>query len=440
MRKIAIGRSRRYGLWGVLVVGLVLGAVVWAGRVTAARWVPYLSLIRARVKYAFSPPEEALFVPQQEVARMVQATLQAYTATAAARPSPTPVGTPSPTPTPEGTPTPTPPPTPTATPLPPRVYLDGVRHEYQTWNNCGPATLSMALSFWGWRGFQTTTAEYLKPNPRDKNVSPYEMQNFVEERTDLGFLWRLGGDLDLLRRLLAAGFPVMVEKGFIGPGFEGWMGHYTLVVGYDDAQETFVTFDSYRGPDYPITYKQFLTDWRAFDYLFLLPYPQDREAEVWALLGPWADEAWAARQALERARVETQTLRGRPLFFAWFNLGTAHVRLREYVDAAYAYDMAFSVYAALPPEERPWRVMWYQTGPYWAYYYSGRYQDVINLATTTLSAMSEPILEESYYWRALAREALGDRAGAIADLEEAVRLNPNFRPGWVQLQRLQGNP
>ena len=31
------------------------------------------------------------------------------------------------------------------------------------------------------------------------------------------------------------------------------------------------------------------------------------------------------------------------------------------------------------------RMMWYQTGPYFAYYYSARYQDVINLANTTLN-------------------------------------------------------
>jgi hypothetical protein len=62
---------------------------------------------------------------------------------------------------------------------------------------------------------------------------------------------------------------------------------------------------------------------------------------------------------------------------------------------------------------------------------------VINLATTTLAdTISKPVLEESFYWRALAREAQGDVSGAIADLQEAVRLNPNFAPGWQQLDRL----
>ena len=80
--------------------------------------------------------------------------------------------------------------------------------------------------------------------------------------------------------------------------------------------------------------------------------------------------------------------------------------------------------------------MWYQTGPYWAYYYSGRYQDVIDLATKTLENMSEPILEESYYWRALAREAVGDVDGAIEDLQDSLEYHTGFEPSLALLQRL----
>lgn len=120
-----------------------------------------------------------------------------------------------------------------------------------------------------------------------------------------------------------------------------------------------------------------------------------------------------------------------------FNEGTSHVSLQQYFEAAEAYDLAFSVYARLDQNEktRPYRIMWYQTGPYWAYYYSGRYQDVIDLANTTLNeTIADPTLEESLYWRGLAQYALGDLESAIADLREAVRLNPNFEPGITKLQ------
>jgi len=422
----------------VAVLGVLL-AVILMIPATRQRAAIYTSLLRARIKYAIHPPQAQVFTPgANPVATAAAGTLQAMTATAQAYPTLTPSPTLTPTPGPTATSTITPTPTLSPTPLPAHVMLTGIRHEFQQWNNCGPATLSMALSYWGWKGFQTGPAAYLKPNQRDKNVSPYEMQNYVLEKTPYGFLWRLGGDLTLLKRLLANGYPVMVEKGFHGAGFEGWMGHYELVVGYDDARRVFITYDSYRGPNYELTYDAFDYDWRAFDYLFLLPYDKKVTDDLMKTLGRWSDAQWSYRHALEVAQAETQRLQGQALFFAWFNVGTSHVWLHEYVDAAHAYDQAFAIYAQLPEEERPWRMLWYQTGPYFAYYYSGRYQDVINLATTTLSAMSESILEESYYWRALAEAALGQRAKAIADLQEAVRLNPHFGPGWTKLRELQG--
>jgi len=85
-------------------------------------------------------------------------------------------------------------------------------------------------------------------------------------------------------------------------------------------------------------------------------------------------------------------------------------------------------------------VLWYQTGPYFAYYYTSRYGDVINLATQTLENMSEPVLEESYYWRGLAREALGDVSGAIGDYRTSVQMHPGFEPAMAQLNRLSTSP
>ncbi len=83
-------------------------------------------------------------------------------------------------------------------------------------------------------------------------------------------------------------------------------------------------------------------------------------------------------------------------------------------------------------------MMWYQTGPYWAYFYTGRYYDVINLATETLSIVSE--LEESFYWRALAKEALGDLTGAIKDLRSSLKYHPDWEPALAQLERLGATP
>ncbi|MBE0411589.1 MAG: hypothetical protein IBX69_17830, partial [Anaerolineales bacterium] len=86
-------------------------------------------------------------------------------------------------------------------------------------------------------------------------------------------------------------------------------------------------------------------------------------------------------------------------------------------------------------DKRPWRMMWYQDGPYIAYYHTGRYQDVIDLANTTLP-MGDGTLEESLYWRGMAKEALGDLNSAIADFRFAFTINPNSTPARQELQRL----
>ncbi len=394
---------------------------------------------KAKIKYALQPPEQVVFQPQEaQVEAIVSATLAALSL-----PTETPTPSPSPTSAPLAPPTMTPTATPSPTPLPAEVFLDHVRHEYQQWNNCGPATLSMALSFWGWQGDQRDTAAYLKPNPRDKNVMPYEMVSFVNEETDLKAIWRVGGDADILKRLLAAGFPVIVEKGFEGPGFDGWMGHYGLLAGYDETKERFWVYDSYEGPDHAFTipYSKVLDYWPHFNGTYLLIFPPEREEEALALLGPDADPTENYRRAASRASEAIYTAETpRQRFFAWFNRGTNLVYLDDYAGAAQAYDQAWEIYPDIPEDLRPWRIMWYQTGPYWAYYYTGRYYDVLALADATLGAMSEPVLEESYYWRALAKEALGDLQGAFADLRKAVELNPNFEAALYHLDNMQVPP
>lgn len=80
--------------------------------------------------------------------------------------------------------------------------------------------------------------------------------------------------------------------------------------------------------------------------------------------------------------------------------------------------------------------LWYQDGPYAAYYHTGRYQDVINLAHTTLVNVDKPVLEETYYWRAMAKVALGDRERAIEDLRRVYALNPNSTPAGAELRRI----
>jgi len=395
-----------------------------------------------RIKYTLNPPEEIVFVPQSGTALPAPFV---YTAT----PAVSPANVPAATPTPKGstaTPLPTPTPTTAATPLPGKVALKGVRYEDQhgRWNYCAPANLSMALSYWGWQGDRDMVGPVIKPDPKDKNVMPYEMADYVRNNTDLGVVERVGGDLDMLKRFLAAGFPVLVEKGVYLTdltGVKSWMGHYEVVTGYDDSRGLFIAQDSFTSPDFEVPYDVMEKSWRAFNDIYLVIYSGDKEAQVMELLGEDADEGANIQRAALKASNEIYALEGIDQYFAWFNRGTNLRLLQDYAGAAQAYDQAFQVYPSIPEAERPWRMLWYQTGPYFAYYYAGRYWDVLSLAETTLSTMqSEKNIEETYYWRGMAKAALGDSAGAIEDYRLALQYHPGFEAALYQLGQLGANP
>jgi tetratricopeptide (TPR) repeat protein len=213
------------------------------------------------------------------------------------------------------------------------------------------------------------------------------------------------------------------------------MGHYQFITGYNDASKYFLIQDTYLdGPNFKVPYDKLYNEWRAFNYLFMVVYPADAEQKVQAVLGNWSDPQWANKRALEIANQDTKTTTGLDQYFAWFNKGTSHVQLLEYFDAASAYDQAFLIFPTIPldKEKLPYRMMWYQTGPYWAYFYSGRYQDVINLANVSLGTVKDgPTLEESLYWRGMARQAIGETANAVDDFKMANHLNPKM-PAIIQ--------
>ncbi len=395
------------------------------------------------IKSFISPPEKAAFIPQTQSASAIPVTPAQSTSF---DPTLTPTWTPLPLVT--TTPLPYPTATPTIEPLPTQVALKGVRYmdQHGLWNYCAPANLAMALSFWGWEGDRLDTGKFLKPYGKDKNVMPYEMADYVKANTDLRAMVRVGGDLELVKRFLAKGFPVLAEKGAWIKDFSGvvsWMGHYEVITGFDDQISELITQDSYYSADYPVPYDTFIEGWRSFNYTYVMIYPADRENEIMAILGDQADETVNYQYAAQKASDEIYALTGADQFFAWYNRGTNLKELQDYAGSAQAYDQAFAIYNTLPEDRsvRPYRILWYETGPYFAYFYTGRYYDVISLSTTAINAaLDEPALEESFYWRAMAKNALGDAYGATQDFQESLKYHPNFEPSIYQLQLLGIQP
>jgi tetratricopeptide (TPR) repeat protein len=433
-------KSRRWLVW------LLASGAACILLVSLAYWLPpvhdrlawRVDSLRVKIQRLINPPEKQVFTPAKTellVTPMSAGNLQ---------PSATVTMEAAILPTRYATETTTLPLTPSPTPLPGQVQLTGVRHEYQQFNNCGPATLAMGLSYWGWQGDQRDTRLFLRPNfatVDDKNVNPWEMVKFIEGQAGLAGLNLQSGDLELLKRLLAAGFPVIVEIGIQQhPG--DWMGHYVLLTGYDDERSRFITQDSLVGSDLPLDYTEFMQGWRAFNNTYVVAFPRERQAELSHLVNP-AAALDSYRLAGERARTEVETFSGDSevldRFFALYNLGASLTALGEYETAAQAFDQAFSAYAAIPEEDRPWRIVWYRAEPLEAYYQTGRYQDVINLGNQALDSAGGPLLEESFYWLGRAREATGDLEKALYDYRKAVEINPHSTPAQSELERLGGS-
>lgn len=340
--------------------------------------------------------------------------------------------------TPTATPLPTS--TPTAVPLPRQVRIDGVDIIAQGFNNCGPANLTINLNFYGNPTTQTEAAAFLKPNREDRNVSPWQMVDYVNERTDMRAFIASGGDLNLLKRLLAAGFPVVIEKGYELPR-EGWLGHYLTIFGYDDDAREMVSMDTNLGPwdgsgRYD-SYEDIEKYWRQFNYTFFVVYPPEKEQQVYDLLGPdMLDTATMWQRAAEKAQAEIDAEPENA--FAWFNLGSSLTRLGEltgegafYENGAAAFDQAFIL--GLPP-----RIVWYQFRPYIAYMKVGRYQDMIDLADTVLETQGGRNVEETYLYKGHALAFLGEGPEAVSAYEQALRLNENFYPAQWALDSIIG--
>ncbi len=446
-------RSKKTKIFAGIIAAVLILVGVYHIPFVNSRLAWRVDELVADIRELINPPEQAAFVPAGQTATVTPTGGQALS-------SPTTTQTQTPA-------TATLIPTPAGTPIPQAVRLNGVVYVDQKnrWNYCGPANLTMALNYWGWKGTRDDVAKVVKPGVYDPaldfiqqgrldlNVMPYELTDFVINQTDeYSAVLRQGGSMDLLKQLIAAGFPVVIEKGYIQrdtTGTVSWMGHYLFVTGYDDSQNSFIAQDAYytdketSGKNRLYPYAEFDSFWRSFNNLFFVVYPLEREEELFNLLGPWKDPAYGLQRSLE---VNEQFLQTTPSptdqFFTLFSIGTARVGLQDYANAAQAYDEAFSIYAQLPEDDkRPYRMLWYQTGPYWAYFYTGRYQDVINLADVTLATpRTGPTLEESLYWRAMANYALGNRTAAILDMKEAVRLNNHFLPGLSRLNEWGVSP
>ena len=285
--------------------------------------------------------------------------------------------------------------------------------EHLDWNNSGPLSLYNVLGYWGWQGELEDILAVLQPDLEVNHVSPEEIVDYILGKTELSSLWRFGGDLETLKMVLAGGYPVIIVKGADDSSMPGWFAHYAIVHGYNDKEGIVRMVDlmlaGAETQDLP--YEDFIQEWRAMNYTFLIVYPPLQETRLFELLGEYADEVYSLRAASRLGSSESRSLAGRDKFFAAFNHGTSHAYLGETSRAASAFNEAMAIYLSLSEDERPWRILWYEPSPYLVYQETSSGEDISYLKDRWLIGKELSYVVEEEECGAMQEEMSGGRGG-----------------------------
>ena len=404
-------------------------SIISVGLIALAFLVYQIPAVNSRLSWRFDVARtymKNVLNPVGDVPTAIPNPTQVFTPTVPASPPPTLQITASPIP-----------PTPTLAPPPAQAFLASPPYEKQTANNCGPAALSMMLHMFGWTGSQKDISDVIKPINGDRNVNPEEMAFWV--RNYAGWLrieYRVGGDLVTLKRLLAASYPVIVESTTsLNPDDTGWpdddlwAAHYLLLTGYDDSTQSFTAQDTYRGPDKIITYEQLESEWKPFNYMYMIVYLPEQEEQIKTILGSNWDPDVNRQNALTFA--QAATVEDPADAFAWFNVGSNLVYFDRYFEANDAYDKAREL-------GLPQRMFRYQFGPFLANFHSQRNGDL--LALTEYALQRTEMSEETWLWRGWALYRDGDLNEAIKSWRRALTVRPGYEDALYALNFVGSSP
>lgn len=312
----------------------------------------------------------------------------------------------------------TPQPSSIAAPLPTQIpsekILSGGSHMFQTFNNCGPASLSMALSHYGVRQSQAEIGQALRPYQHptgdndDKSVTLAELAAYAAEQGLIPY-HRPAGSVELLQQFIAADIPV-ITRTWLEPADD--IGHYRVVIGYDQVRHILIQDDSLQGAGLEYTETDFLELWQAFNYEFLVLVRPEQRQVAERLLGELRDERQAWQRALALAD-QQRTIHSADIY-AQFNRSVALHHLGRFAEAIQEFE---GVKQQLPP-----RMLWYQIEPLLAYYAVGDFDRVLQLSDQILNNQNRAF-SELYVLKGTIFEQRGDTTAAQQAFELARTYN-----------------
>lgn len=313
-------------------------------------------------------------------------------------------------------------------PLPDKYYMTQGNFAGQTFNNCGPASLSITLSILGKNVSQSQLASTMRPfnNPQggvdDKSIFAHE---FVSEAKRQGFesLQRPNGTTQMIKQFVSKDIPVVVRT-WLNDAED--IGHFRVVTGFDSLNATFTYQDSYYGPNQVQSEKEFNVLWQPFNYGYIIVYPKNKQEIVEQIIGENMDEKTAYKNALKKSEEELKVNSNNP--FAYYNLATAHYYLENYDKTIEYFENSLS---GIPP-----RMLWYQPEPIYAYQKLKQYDTALSLADGILNN-GNLAYSELYQIKGEIYLEQGDTDAAREMFEKAVYYNSSFQSAKDALANLQ---
>lgn len=309
-------------------------------------------------------------------------------------------------------------PTPTLPPIPKSKYLEnGGYHIFQSFNNCGPASLSMALSFYGINESQVVIGQALRPyqipggDNDDKSVTLEELAKYSEK---FGFIpyHRPMGNPEIVKNFIAQDIPV-IARTWLTPTED--IGHYRVIKGYDENLGVYIQDDSLQNKNLSYTYDEFNQIWKKFNYEYLVLVPPEKDQLAKQILGENADQEKAWQNAVENS---INTLDQNPNDVdVRFNLSVAYHNIGEYEKSVEEFEKVESALS--------FRTLWYQIEPIESYFELGNYDRVFEITDKILNNQNRAF-SELYILRGKVFQLQGQNELARQQFQNAVLYNSNL--------------
>jgi tetratricopeptide (TPR) repeat protein len=301
---------------------------------------------------------------------------------------------------------------------PSQKILPTTYHIFQSFNNCGPAALSMALRFYGIEKSQEELGQVLRPYQNavgDNDDKSVTLEELAKESEKYGFVpyHRPNGDIEKIKLFITYDMPV-ITRTWLKPDED--IGHYRVIKGYNAETGQLIQDDSLQNKNLWYTYDDFNVIWGKFNYEYLVLVPKDKTHIVDAILEDETDPKVAWQKAVERSG---KILSENPNdVTARFNLSVAYFNTGQYQKSVEEFEKV--------ENQLPFRTLWYQIEPIQAYYELGNYDRVFALTDAILNYQNRAY-EQAYLVRGKSYQKQEQNDLARQEFEKAVFYNPNWQ-------------